>query len=72
MKRNFKQWWSTISTITSHLRTLNTNKTTTYEAGNPGPYLVMAVSDNVLLESVGFFLTKWDLSLPKNDTLVIK
>jgi hypothetical protein len=45
MKRNFKQYWSTIppistkQTITSLLKQLNTKKITTYDVGNPGPGL---------------------------------
>ena len=30
---------STKRTITSHINSLNTNKTTTYDVGNPGPGL---------------------------------
>jgi hypothetical protein len=45
MKRKFKRCWSkfppmTISTkrtITSHLNSLHTKKTKTYDIGNPGP-----------------------------------
>ena len=45
MKSKFKQRWSTIppistkQTVTSHLSSLNTKKTTTYDAGYPGPGL---------------------------------
>jgi hypothetical protein len=45
MERKFKQWSSTITpistkrAITSHLNSLNTKKTTTYDVGNPGPSL---------------------------------
>ena len=48
MKRKFKQWWSTISpistkqTTTSHLKPLNTKKIMTYGIGNPGPVLGQA------------------------------
>jgi hypothetical protein len=41
MERNYKHWWSTIPqistkwTTTSHLKSLNTKKTTTYDVGNP-------------------------------------
>ena len=41
-KRKFKQWWSAILsistnwTITSHLKSLNKVKITTYDIGNPG------------------------------------
>jgi hypothetical protein len=47
-KRKIKQRWSAISTIstkriiTSHLYSLNTNKTTTYADGNQGPFLGQA------------------------------
>jgi hypothetical protein len=45
MKIKFKLWWSTIPpistkwTITFHLNSLNINKTTKYDTGNPGPDL---------------------------------
>jgi len=48
MKRKYKQWWSIIPPIstkrkiTSHLHSLNTKKTTTYDVGNPGPGLGQA------------------------------
>jgi len=43
MKRKFKQRWSTIPSIsknwttTSYFNPLNTQKTTAYSVGNPGP-----------------------------------
>jgi hypothetical protein len=46
MKRQFKQWWSTIPaistnwTITSHLNSWNIKKTTRYEVGNSYPGFV--------------------------------
>jgi hypothetical protein len=45
MKIKFKLWWSNIplkspkGAITSHLNSLKTKKTTTYDVGNPGPDL---------------------------------
>ena len=48
MKRKFKQWWLTIPTIspkwtiTSHLNSLNTKKTITYDVVNPGSGLEQA------------------------------
>jgi len=45
MKRQFKQWWSIIpltstkQTITSHLNSLNTKKTTTCDVENPMSWL---------------------------------
>ena len=45
MKRQFKQWWPTISikrTTTSHHKQLNTKKTTIYGVGNSGSSLRQA------------------------------
>jgi hypothetical protein len=47
-KKVYKQWWSTIpsistkQTVTSHLSSLNTKKTTTYDDVNPGSDLGQA------------------------------
>jgi hypothetical protein len=52
MKRQFRQWWSTIPsistkrTITSHLNSLNT-KPTSYDVGNPGPDFISSCSSNI-------------------------
>jgi hypothetical protein len=48
IKRKIKEWWSIIPSVstkwttTSHLKSLNIKKTTTYDAGNPGPGLGQA------------------------------
>jgi hypothetical protein len=48
IKRNSKQWWSTIlptstkQTITSDFKSLKIKKTMTYDGGNPGPGLGQA------------------------------
>ena len=45
-KRKLKQWWSSIpplsTTWTSHLNSLHTKKTMTYDIGNPSPGLGQA------------------------------
>ena len=53
-KEKLKQWWSTIlpistkRTTTSHLKSLNKEKTTTYDFGNLGPGLWQTQTNDVI------------------------
>ena len=64
MKRKLKQWWSTIllistkQTITSHINSLNTKKTMTYDVGYPGSGLGQAQKYGRVKP------VKWDPNIP--------